>query len=247
MSIRNSLAGFATLSLAAIVFAQPKEPTPLEKKPAAPSVDQRLAEMEQRVAALIKELHGLRDELAKGSDKGTSQSDVKIYRLQHADAAKTVSILQGLLQGKDGQQMKIVADVRTNSILLAGRADLHELVEAIIERLDQGPAKKSERATEKRQSKTEESKVSEKTWAERVKQLETELGLLKERAAWAQRMVEKGYLSKDAWQMDLKSAVQAAELLKKAQEEYRRYSDKEKMPESGAKKEKKSDGVAPKK
>ena len=63
--------------------------------------------------------------------------DVKIYTLKNADAEKMVTTLQGLLQGKDGQQFRIVADPRTNSVLVSGRADQQEIIEAIIVRLDE--------------------------------------------------------------------------------------------------------------
>ncbi len=70
-------------------------------------------------------------------EQSAPDSQVKIYTLQHADAAELAVMLKELFRG---DETTIAVDARTNSVIARGRADRLGAFEALIARLDE-PAK----------------------------------------------------------------------------------------------------------
>jgi RNA polymerase sigma factor (sigma-70 family) len=63
--------------------------------------------------------------------------DFFVFKLKHADAGRLARTLSELLDGKEMAQVRIVADPASNSLLVRGRREQVELVEALITRLDE--------------------------------------------------------------------------------------------------------------
>jgi type II secretory pathway component GspD/PulD (secretin) len=70
--------------------------------------------------------------------------DFRVYRLRYADATELAQTLLKLLQGGDGQALRLVGDQRTNSLLGAGSPQQQAQVEALINELDRPVEGKTE-------------------------------------------------------------------------------------------------------
>ena len=67
----------------------------------------------------------------------TSEEEFELVRLEHANAAEVVRILQGVSSdGQDRGELKIMPDARTNSILLGGEESRRVRMRALIAHLD---------------------------------------------------------------------------------------------------------------
>ncbi len=218
--------------VAMLTGAMAQEPKPKASpadKPAA-DVDRRLAEMEDRVAALLKEVQGLRQEVKALNQAKQSGKDVKVFALKHADATDTANLLLQLL-GRDGQ-LKIAPEPRTNQLIVSGGADVTQLIEAILVRVDVAGDAKGGIAPNRtgREPASKQVLNPSVNWKERLKELESAADVLRERAEWAQRMAKKGFMSQAQAVGDEKNLRQALELLDKAKEEFRRLTGDEKKP-----------------
>src|SRR5437899_6411822 len=118
-------AALLALTLPAAADEPARNPPPVKTAAALVAVERRLAELEYHLAATLKEVQALRQEVQDLSKKGggadTGVSSFK-FKLQHARAADTAKTLQSLLLGGRGQQLKITYDAATNWLYVTGSA-----------------------------------------------------------------------------------------------------------------------------
>jgi type II secretory pathway component GspD/PulD (secretin) len=72
----------------------------------------------------------------EGSGDAPARSEFLIFELKHGEAADTAKLLKELLPRKNNSNMRIVADTRTNSILVYAAQDEINFVKTILLRLD---------------------------------------------------------------------------------------------------------------
>jgi type II secretory pathway component GspD/PulD (secretin) len=137
------------------------EPKRKSGPPAAPAEkpsdpERRLAEMEKHLAALAKEIEALRKDLkakpAAPGAKGDAKAEFRVFLLKNAAAVEAAKVLTQIFRG-DHPALAIVADERTNSLVMRGSVEDLAAAEAVLQRLDDAPGrdgKKPER-TEKPQ------------------------------------------------------------------------------------------------
>lgn len=132
----RSLILLAGLLLVGPAWAQaPPADRPPKAPPDAAPLERRLAALEDQVAKLLKEVEILRKDLK--SPQADATSEFKIFALKHAKASEMAKTLQELLQKKDEQTLRIVADPASNSVVVRGNREQLDVVEAIIARLDE--------------------------------------------------------------------------------------------------------------
>jgi type II secretory pathway component GspD/PulD (secretin) len=148
----SQIAGLAlTLSLALCteVRAQGKA-APKDAKP-APTLEQRLALLEEQAAKMLAEIKAIRGQIKESTPNREDLKNFTIYRLKNIDANQMAKLLSELLDLPRGNKtVRVVADSQTNSIIVAGKEEDHEIIRAIIVRLDESgadaaPAKKDKR------------------------------------------------------------------------------------------------------
>jgi RNA polymerase sigma factor (sigma-70 family) len=111
--------------------ARPARPRP---QPAVPrNLAQRLADVEKQLHQVLAEVQELRREL-KG--KAPAVGDGKVLRLKNASAPDAAALLDKIFNDKKAQQLRIVADPRTNSLIVFGSPQLLADLEKVLKLLD---------------------------------------------------------------------------------------------------------------
>src|SRR5207249_8081161 len=82
-------------------------------------LEKRVSELEAQLKQLTKELQELRTQLKASSVKG----DALMIRLSHAEANATAKKISDLLGLKKGGTPRIVADPRTNNLVVHGTTE----------------------------------------------------------------------------------------------------------------------------
>src|SRR5262249_37773099 len=121
-------------------FAEPKT------KPEDPrNIEARLTEVEKQLAQLLDEVKTLRSELkGKAPSPDKDDGDFKVFRLRHAKAEMAVKMLREIYPNRvENGTMRLVADPRTNSLLVAGDGKSLEGVRTLLDQID-APAEKVE-------------------------------------------------------------------------------------------------------
>jgi hypothetical protein len=140
--------GLVCLLIAGLVptLGQPGSKSQAAQKQEITRLEQRVADLQDQLAKLHKEVEDLRvagrpPGAAPGGPAGAVAPPVKlefaIYALKRANAAEMAKVLQQFFQGPDGNEMRIVPDRRTNTVLVRGSRQQLEMVEAIVARLDE--------------------------------------------------------------------------------------------------------------
>ena len=104
--------------------------------PSAAYLDRRLGELEKQLGALLNQVKDLRKELQAAPPQAKAGLELKVFTLKHAECVDMTRLLQELFQGS----MRVVADPRTNSVLIHAKAELMQAIEAIVSRLDEKPS-----------------------------------------------------------------------------------------------------------
>jgi Bacterial type II/III secretion system short domain len=126
------------------------KPVPKEVKPAL-TLEQRLALLEEQAARMLAEIKGIRGQLKDGMPTRDDIKNFNIYRLKNAEANQMAKLLSELLDLNRGNKtLRIVSDSQTNSLIVAGKQEDLEIIQAIIQRLDDtavdaAPPKKEKR------------------------------------------------------------------------------------------------------
>lgn len=166
----------------------------------------RIAELEQRVAALERELASLRADKARqgdGPEAAPTAAEVKIFPLRNADASETAKLLTQLF----GEEVRVVADSRTNSVIAVGPGDDLLTVEALIARLDEAD---SARAAVAEVRETLRKHAGAADLKARLEQAEAEVHKRQELLQQSERLLEKGFVTKLQVEAE-RAALQAAE------------------------------------
>ena len=231
MTCRALSAGLALLLLAGLTTAGRADdplPTPARTADAA-ALEKRLVDLEKQLAALMKEVQSIRKDLKAQAP----HVEIKIFALKHAEAAHVAHLLQDLLGGKVGKTIRIVADQRTNSLVIHATPEHLRLVEALLTRLDE-PAAERKALPPPAKKAREQPRQPPAELRARIAELESDLEMRQDRAAWAARMVKKGFMTVGQAQADQAAARAAAAALERAQREIRDYlgksSDKARKP-----------------
>jgi len=121
------------------------EPKRKSGPPAAPAEkpsdpERRLAEMEKHLAALAKEIEAPRKDLQAQPAAPGAKAEVRVFLLKNAAAAEAAKVLTQIFRG-DKPTLAIAADERTNSLVIRGSADDLAVAEAVLQRLDDAPAR----------------------------------------------------------------------------------------------------------
>jgi hypothetical protein len=128
-----------------------------------------------------------------------ARPQVKIHVLKNAAASRLVPIVQELFDPERRGRLRIVDDQRTNSIIVMGQADDLQAIEAVIKRLDELPAAAPKDDRRPGLLLPEEiNKLREAALADiqgRIAIAQADLEMWKERLAWSERMVKKGFLT----------------------------------------------------
>jgi hypothetical protein len=192
-------AGLATAGLA-------DEAVPVPAQPAnVAGLEKRLADLEKQLAGLMKEVQSIRKELKAQTPK----VEIKVFALKHAKAAHVARLLQELLGGKTGKTIHIVFDQVTNSVIIQATPEHLRLVEAVVIRLDEPTAEPKGKASEQAPTKLQA----------RVVELEAELAMRQELAAWSQVMALKGFLTVQQAEADQAAVRVIAAYLEQARRE----------------------------
>jgi hypothetical protein len=70
--------------------------------------------------------------------KWTAQPLVRLYCIQHVDAAIVANVLATVFQNTHGVQFTV--DERTNTVAVSGSLDFQEIAKKLIETMDQSPS-----------------------------------------------------------------------------------------------------------
>jgi multidrug resistance efflux pump len=177
-----------------------------ERHPKEDRARGRLAELEQRVAVLERELASLRADSSRpggGSAVATVATEVKIFALRNADAAETAKLLTQLF----GEEVRVVADARTNSVIAVGPGDDLLTVEALIARLDEADSVRTAVA-EVRETLRKHAGAADLN--ARLEQAEAEVAKRQEQLRQTERLLEKGFVTSIQVEAE-RAALQAAE------------------------------------
>ena len=121
------------------------EPKRKSGPPAAPAEkpsdpERRLAEMEKHLAALAKEIEALRKDLKAQPAAPGAKAEFRVFLLKNAAAVEAAKVLTQIFRG-DHPALAIVADERTNSLVLRGSVEDLAAAEAVLQRLDDAPGR----------------------------------------------------------------------------------------------------------
>jgi type II secretory pathway component GspD/PulD (secretin) len=247
MNARLACAAVTSLILTGFAVAQPQKPESKgggeQKHAVTPAdVERRLAELENSVAAMLKEVRALRDQTKSLAGANPKADDVRIFSLKHADAASMAKMLKQLLQGPDAKNLSIAVDERTNSVVVRGGGEHLEVIEAIISRLEEKSAKAGKTDEKPRAKETDKAKAVLSDLDEfksRFKNLDIDVEKLQERAEWLKRMGQKGFLGATEIELDMKKLESARDEILKAREQLLKQFEKSKQPDEAEKKPKK--------
>lgn len=118
-------------------FAQESPSQPKPERRAA-----RVAALEDRIAVLEKQVAELKDATSAQPRRAErplpTVGDIKIFALENAEAQSVVGALTTLFIGRrDGDSLRLAADMRTNSVIATGNPEELETVAGILLRLDE--------------------------------------------------------------------------------------------------------------
>ena len=122
------LAAILAAALCAPAARAADAPKP-QPKPAPASTEQRLADLERQLEAILKEVRQLRQELAAAPQPQV----LTVIALKYVEAAKAAKEL-GPLFANPGAD--VIADQRTNSLVLRGTEAQIKQARAVIEKLE---------------------------------------------------------------------------------------------------------------
>ena len=117
---------------AGVARTEDKPPAKTEKN--TPTVEQRLALLEDQAVKMLAEIKAIRGQL-KGA-AAPDLKDIRIFRLKHVDSNQMARLLTELLNIRDNKTLRVVADAQTNSLLVAGKAEDQDIIQTILSRLD---------------------------------------------------------------------------------------------------------------
>jgi hypothetical protein len=134
----------AVLLLTSSLAGQDRGGPAPKRRPDAAGVDRRLADMEAQLGKLLKEVQTLRNDLKAAPARAEKRMELNIFKLKNAHAEEMVRVLRELLtDGADN--VRIIADVRTNSVLIRGPQEFMETAQAVLSRLDEEGERKVEK------------------------------------------------------------------------------------------------------
>lgn len=115
--------------------AQDKTTPKGEKQP--PTLEQRLALLEEQAARMLAEIKAIRGEVKKEAAAQNDLGNISIYRLKNVQATEMAKLLTELFSiNRDNKSLRIVADAATNTVLVSGKREDQDAISAIIIRLD---------------------------------------------------------------------------------------------------------------
>jgi len=183
-----------------------------EKAADAAVLERRLVDLELQVNAVRKHLAYVEEQQRKPAAGPEARTEIKIFKLKHAEAVQMARLLSELL-GQQKGRLRLAADPRTNSLVVDGNANDLGRIEAIVAALDvpvdRDPAAGKERTAD-RQRKQADLK-------DRIALTRSDLEMQKDRAAWAQRMAVRGFLSKSQAEADQQRLQAIMNLLEQLQ------------------------------
>jgi type II secretory pathway component GspD/PulD (secretin) len=179
-------------------------------------LEKRVSELEAAVKLLTRELQELRTQLKASTTKG----DPLIIRLTHAEAAVTAKKISDLLGLKKNSTPRIVADPRTNSLVIQGTAEEIAKIKDLAALLDRPAERVRGDKVDEAQRKRLEDALRELGGLQTEEDLKARLDLAKldvemseDRVAWAERMNKKGYLTATQLEADRNRLKRAQEYL----------------------------------
>lgn len=102
----------------------------------ANNLTSRLDRLEKQLSTILQEIKSLRKAAAEKNEPAGKPLEVRIFSLRNADANKILPVLQPLLQMAKDSRVRITADPRTNSLIMAAPQETMETFTALISRLD---------------------------------------------------------------------------------------------------------------
>src|SRR5262245_57745949 len=105
--------------------------------PKATEAEHRLAEMEKRIKTLLEDVQALRKEIPLKPERPGAKMTFNVLTLKHADATAMVKILNDLFRTQERTQMRIVADPRTNSVIVLATAETLEAIKELLQVLEE--------------------------------------------------------------------------------------------------------------
>lgn len=145
---RTTLLTLGFIFLTSTLSAQDKPSTKADKPV---SLEQRLLLLEEQAARMLAEIKAIRGQLKEASPAREDIRNFNIYRLKNLEANQLAKLLTELLDlNRQNKSVRVVADSQTNSLLVAGKQEDQEVIQAIIARLDDSandatPPKKEKR------------------------------------------------------------------------------------------------------
>jgi len=103
----------------------------------ATEAEQRLAEMEKKIKTLLEDVQALRKEIPLKPERPGAKMTFNVLTLKHADATAMVKILNDLFRTTERTQMRIVADPRTNSVIVLATAETLEAIKELLQVLEE--------------------------------------------------------------------------------------------------------------
>ena len=134
------------LLLALVVYdpSWAQNPSPDSKKKAPPenaNLERRIAELEDAIQKLSKELQVLRAQTTAPavSLSPLGKTTVCVYTLKRCKAADAAKALQELFPAKDGLTIRIACHLESNTVLARGNREELMVIEAILSKLEDIP------------------------------------------------------------------------------------------------------------
>ena len=112
-------------------------PQPTAARTDRAALERRIADLEARVAELLKEVRALRAALPGVSSPAEEKPETRVFPLKYAEAPAVADLLGRVLKSSAGPRLRIAADPRTNCLVIQGTRDQIAEIAGLIERLDQ--------------------------------------------------------------------------------------------------------------
>jgi RNA polymerase sigma factor (sigma-70 family) len=192
-------------------------------KPAGPrSLERRLADVEKQLQQLLTEVRSLRQELKGKGKPAEVVADGTVFRLRHASAVDAAKILQEVFRGKRSPDLRVVADPRTNSLIVFAAPRLLGDIKKVLLLLDEPAADAGKGESNKQPSGPRKGALAEAK--RRLDRAQSKVDILRDRVAWASRMLKKGYLSAEQVKEETKRLEDALIFLDKAKSDLQALS-----------------------
>ena len=111
--------------------------TRTEQKDNAAILERRLAKLESQIAQILREIQSLRADLKLPPAVVDGRVETRVFPLRYAMASAVTVELQPLFLTDPLRPSRVVADVRTNSVIMLGTPEQIDFLKKLIERIDE--------------------------------------------------------------------------------------------------------------